>query len=121
MVLIPAFYVPGIKIRLLSTTTSLLQTYPDKTITIEAHQLTLSSVEGNLNRAPLSVLVNPQNNLPTSEAYNLNNLLKVADALNATFNEVHESNQNLNAAEKELLCWHYCLGHIGFRKVQFLI
>jgi hypothetical protein len=117
---IPAFYVPGIKIRLLSTT-SLLQTYPDETITIEAHRLTLSGVDGDLNRASLSVLVNPQNNLPTSEAYNLNDSLKVADALNATLNEVHESNQNLNAAEKELLRWHYRLGHIGFRKVQFLI
>jgi hypothetical protein len=56
---IPAFYVPGIKIRLLSTT-SLLQTYPDETITIEAHRLTLSGVDGDLNRASLSVLVNPQ-------------------------------------------------------------
>ena len=43
MIKVPAYLVSKIKVqvRLLSTT-SLLQTYPDETITIEAHQLTLS-------------------------------------------------------------------------------
>ncbi|KAI2491583.1 hypothetical protein MHU86_22988 [Fragilaria crotonensis] len=41
MLKVPAYLVSCIKVRLLSTT-SLLQAYPGETITIEAHQLTLS-------------------------------------------------------------------------------
>ena len=41
MIKVPAYLVSKIKVRLLSTT-SLLQTYADETITIEAHQLTLA-------------------------------------------------------------------------------
>ena len=36
-------------------------------------------------------------------------------------NTVHERNLNLNEAEKELLRWHYRLGHVGFKKVQFIL
>ena len=31
------------------------------------------------------------------------------------------ANQNLNHSHKELLLWHFILGHIGFRHVQWLI
>ena len=67
------------------------------------------------------VLVNPQNNLPTSDAFNGQDPFKAADALVATITEVHETNQNLSEAEKELLRRHYRLGHIGFKKIQFLL
>ncbi|KAI2494287.1 hypothetical protein MHU86_20264 [Fragilaria crotonensis] len=67
------------------------------------------------------VLVNPQNNLPTSDAFNGQDPFKAADALVATITEVHETNHNLSEAEKELLRWHYRLGHIGFKKIQFLL
>ena len=30
-------------------------------------------------------------------------------------------NVNLTAPEKELLRWHYRLGHLGFKRVQFLM
>jgi hypothetical protein len=66
-------------------------------------------------------LVNPQNNLPTSEAYSANDPFKAADALVATISEVHDANHNLTEAEKELLRWHYRFGHIGFKKIQFLL
>ena len=48
---IPAFHVPNIKVRLLLTsmTSSLLQTYPDETITIEPTQLTLSGMANDVN------------------------------------------------------------------------
>ena len=117
---IPAFYVPGIKVRLLSTT-SLLQTYPDETITVESHCLTLNGIPGDPNRASIQVLVNEQNNLPTSDVYNSKDSLQAAEALTAMITEVHSENLNLNPAEKELLRWHFRLGHIGFKKVQFLI
>ena len=120
MIMVPAFYVPGIKVRLLSTT-SLLQTYQGETIKIESNGLTLSGVPGDSNRGAVMVLVNPQNNLPTSDAFNGQDPFKAADALVATITEVHETNHNLSEAEKELLRWHYCLGHIGFKKIQFLL
>ena len=117
---VPAFYVPGIKVRLLSTT-SLLQTYKNEMITVEANRLTLSGIPGDSNRGPVMVMVNPQNNLPTSDAFSGQEPFKAADALVATISEVHETNHNLSEAEKELLRWHYRLGHIGFKKIQFLL
>ena len=66
---VPAYHVPNIKVRLLSTT-SLLQTYPDETITIEPNRLTLSGVANDSTRGPVTANVNPQSNLPTSEAFN---------------------------------------------------
>jgi hypothetical protein len=65
--------------------------------------------------------VNTQNNLPTSEAYNVTDPIKAADALLSIVNTVHKQNLNLTEAEKELLRWHYRLGHVGFKKVQFLL
>ena len=61
---IPTYYIPGSLTRLLSTT-SLLQTYPNKSILIEPHQLKLSGVPGWPNRAPVTVCIDPTNNLPT--------------------------------------------------------
>ena len=120
MITVPAYYVPAIKVRLLSTT-SLLQTYKDETITVEAHQLTLSGIEGDPTRGSVVARVNPQNNLPTSDAYNSSDPFKAAEALVATISEVHASNHNLSETEKELLRWHYRLGHIGFKRIQFLM
>lgn len=34
---------------------------------------------------------------------------------------VHTNNKNLIKAEKELLRWHYCLGHLSFQKIQHLM
>ena len=117
---LPAYYVPGIKVRLLSTT-SLLQTYSPETINIEAHRMTLSGVPGDPTRGSVTAVTNPQNNLPTSEAYNGKDPFKAAEALVATISEVHSDNHNLSEAEKELLRWHYRLGHIGFKRIQFLL
>ncbi len=65
--------------------------------------------------------MNPQNNLPTLEAYNATDpIKKAADALVSIVNTVHEQN-NLTEAEKELLRWNYRLGHVGFKKVQFVL
>ena len=33
----------------------------------------------------------------------------------------NESNQNLTPSQKELLQWHFRLGHIGFQHIQWLI
>ncbi|KAI2496716.1 hypothetical protein MHU86_17763 [Fragilaria crotonensis] len=48
-------------------------------------------------------------------------ILPAAECLNATISAVNEANLNLSEPEKELLRWHYRLGHISFRKIQFLM
>jgi hypothetical protein len=101
---------------------SLLQTYPDETLIMEPNRLTLSGIDDNSDRGPVTANVNPQNNLPTSEAYNATDpIKKAADALVSIVNTVQERNLNLTKAEKELLRWHYRLGNDGFKMVQFLL
>ena len=120
MIKVPAYLVSKLKVRLLSTT-SLLQAYPDETIIIEAHQLTLSGSPLDASRGQVIARVNPANNLPTSNAHCSADTPKAVAALNFTLNTVHESNMNLTEAEKELLRWHHRLGHLSFRKIQFLM
>ena len=117
---VPAYLVSRIKVRLLSTT-SLLQTYPDEQITIEANQLTLSGSPLDPLRGQIVARINSDNNLPTSKAYRTADTPKAAAALNIALSTVHDSNQNLTEAEKELLRWHHRLGHLSFRKIQFLM
>ena len=117
---LPAYYVPKIRVRLLSTT-SLLQTYSEETIKVEAHQLTLSGVPGCPDRTSVTARVNPDNNLPTSAAHREQDTPQAAECLNATITAVNDSNLNLSEPEKELLRWHYRLGHIGFKRIQFLM
>jgi hypothetical protein len=105
----------------LLSTTSLLHTYPNKTITIEPNRLTLSGVANDANRRPVTANVNPQNSLPTSDVYNATDLFKV-QGRQAIVNTVHEWNLSLTKAEKEILCWHCRLGHaVGFKKGQFIL
>ena len=120
MIQVPAYLVSRIKVRLLSTT-SLLQAYPDETITIEAHQLTLSGSQLEQARGQVIARVNPDNNLPTSQAYHQSEIPKAIEALTGTITTVSQSNINLTEAEKELLRWHHRLGHLAFRKIQFLM
>jgi hypothetical protein len=115
-----ALYVPKCKVRLLSTT-SLLQEYTDEKIEVEAHQMTLSGKVGDATRGSVTARVNPSNNLPTSLAYRYKDVPIGAHALNAIINEVSESNINLDETQKELLRFHQRLGHLNFRKIQFLV
>ena len=61
------------------------------------------------------------NNLPTSLSYHYGDTIKATDALTTVISTVDEANSNLTEPEKELTCWHCCLGHVGFWKVQFLM
>ena len=93
MIKVPVNLVSRIKARLQSIT-SVLQAYPE-TITIEAHQLTLSGTTDEA-RGQLIARVNPVNNLPISNAHRSSaDTPRAAAALNITLNTVHESNLNL--------------------------
>ena len=86
---VPAYYVPDARVRLLSTT-SLLQAYPDETITAEAHQMTLSGVKGNKVLGSVVAKVNPNNNLPTCLAYRYDVTATAPQVFNATLTEVSQ-------------------------------
>ena len=120
MIKVPAYYVPSTNVRLLSTT-SLLQTYEPENILVEAHQLTLSGTPGDPTRGSVIAQVDPKNNLPTSNAYRYDDTMSNVNALSATLSVVSVENSNLSPPEKELLRWHFRLGHLSFWKVQFLM
>ena len=63
----------------------------------------------------------PKNNLPTHEATLPNHREKEAKALTNAVCVTNKANQNLTPSYKELLRWHFRLGHIGFQHVQWLI
>jgi GAG-pre-integrase domain len=117
---LPAYYVPKIRVLFLSTT-SLLQTYSDETIRVEAHPMTMSVTPNDPNRPAIAAHVNPDNNLPTSQAYRRPAVRPAAECLNSTITAVNEANFNISEPEKELLRWHYRLGHMSFQKIQFLM
>jgi hypothetical protein len=115
---IPAYYVPETQVRLLSTT-SLLQTYQPETIFMEDSQLTLSGTD-DPTRPPIVAPVDPTNNLPTTYAHPCPPELRAPYALSA-LSVVGLSNTNISEPEKELLRWHFRLGHLAFKKIQFLM
>ena len=117
---VPAFYVPACGACLLSTS-SLLQMYPDERILFEEGSAMLRGAQGSLPRRSIIARVNPKNNLPTSIAYQYGGVTITTNALASTISVVDDLNGNLSEPEKELLRWHFCLGHLAFKKVQFLM
>jgi hypothetical protein len=117
---VPACYVPQARVRLLSTA-GLLQSYPGETISMEAHQLTLSGIPGSSRYDPSVARVNPSNNLPTETSYLCSEVGSVPEALNAVITAVSSENHNLSNAQKELVRWHNRLGHISYKRIQSLM
>ena len=115
-----AYYIPSCKVRLISTT-SLLESYNDESIHITGNNMTLSGKPGDPSRAPIQVPINSTNNLPTSLGYRYNHLQKGTKELHNVIGTTHDFNSNLSEAEKELLRWHFRLGHVSFRRVQHLL
>jgi hypothetical protein len=117
---VPACYVPQARIRLLSTA-SLLQSYPGETISMEAHQLTLSGIPGSSRCNTVVTRVNPSNNLPMTTSYLRSEVGSVPEALNAVITTASSENHNLSNAQKELVRWHNRLGHVSYKRIQSLM
>ena len=117
---LPAYYVPKSPVCLLSTT-SLLQTYSDETILIQPHELSLSGIQSDSARSSVSVRINPTNNLPTCPVHRPQDAHKAIEALSATLSVVSASNVNLTEPQKELLRWHFRLGHLSFKRILFIM
>jgi hypothetical protein len=126
--LLPAYYVPTCNQRLLSTA-SVSQVYPNAVICMH-HLGATMTVELNGSMVNIPAWINPSNNLPTStnlsitsfdvaSAYKCTNFSQIPVV--AALSTVSPTNYNLSEAEKELLRWHFRLGHISMRKVQFLM
>jgi hypothetical protein len=121
LVKVPALYVLNCQARLLSTS-SLLQTYPGEKVDLEVDKATLSGMPSIHGRGSVVAQVNPMNNLPTTSlAYRYDDTVDAAEALMSAITTVDAKNRNLTEPEKELLKWHNHLGHLGFKKIQFLM
>ena len=67
----------------------------------------------------ITVLYDPTTHLPILSVYS--DVQKAASALKSFKGGViDEDNQNLSTMQKELLKWHYRLGHLGMQHVQWL-
>ena len=124
---VKAYYVPSSYIRLLSLH-ALLQHNEGESITVENDCLILSGVADNDSRNSIRVPFHPVSRLPISTAYRYNDMaidflgpVAEAQAIYSASSAVSPSNSNLSEAEKELLRWHFKLGHIAFTKVQALM
>ena len=115
-----AYHIPTSTTRLLSTS-SLLNTYKDETITVDARTLTLSGLKGDQSRTKVTVYNDPNTRLPTTVAYRYNDVVELNPALINIVSTVNSENHNLIESEKELLRWHYRLGHLSFKKIQHLM
>ena len=114
------YYVPKSPVHLLSTT-SLLQTYLDETILIHPHELCLSSIPSDSAWSSVLVCINLTNNLPTCQVLHPEDAHKAIKALTITLSVISGSNMNLSEPQKELLHWHFHLGHLNFKRILFVM
>ena len=117
---LPAYYVPKANVRLLSTT-SFAQAYPGEKYIGDHTGIRVTGIANDPNRGPIHAMINPANNLPMSTAYRANAVQKGSEILANIISTVNENNTNLSEPEKELLRWHQRLGHLSFKKIQFLM
>jgi hypothetical protein len=99
----------------------LLQTYIGEQIILDDVKITLSGESNDPTRGAVIAMINSSNNLPTSQFYNQSDVNVLVEALQTPLTAVNAKNYNLSERQKELLCWHYHLGHLGFRKIQSLM
>ena len=115
-----AYHIPSSTARLISTT-ALLTTYPDETITIFPNHLDLSGIVNNPARASVTAYNSRSTNLPTSYVFRSSDIEAPFQALALNVTTVDRDNINLSDSQKELLRWHQRLGHLSFKKIQHLM
>jgi len=82
------------------------------------------NVEGWRRAAPIqtkTIWYHPRNNLPICKAHLPGSNEKSARALEGALCATEETNKNLDESQKELLRWHFRLGHVGFSRLRSLI
>ena len=127
---LPCYYVPECTTRIASVK-RILEAYPREEVRITSTGLVLV---GYGNEPAISVPFCPKSSLPIiSTQTKIDDILPTVN--NATENSLKNKpmkklpksvsvtegvNHNLSEPEKELLRWHYRLGHIGIKRVQWL-
>jgi Reverse transcriptase (RNA-dependent DNA polymerase)/GAG-pre-integrase domain len=84
-------------------------------VTLTNSQLLLHDPSGALFAIPLD----QRTNLPMCTAYRAQGVLKCLEELNLCVTDA--KNQNLSESQKELLRWHFRLGHVRFESIQLLL
>ena len=102
---LPAYYIPKLKQRLLSTAV-FCQTYPGNKVSVEGHIWTIAANPSVPNESATNVHINPSTNLPTSTGLMPDSISKVAAAFKSTVSTTQAHNLNLSEPQKELLRLH---------------
>jgi GAG-pre-integrase domain len=115
-----AYFAPGTNVRLLSPQTYMRQhngtdASGEVTATVTAHHFRVTWPDSTKLYVPFC----GSNNLPVSAAFNKAALAQRAADIHLCVTD--ESNQNLSEPQKELLQWHFRLGHINFDSIQLLL
>ena len=75
----------------------------------------------NNDEQAIDVLINRNNNLPMSTCHHGQSLDNLAVNFAAETTTTHACNYNISKPQKELLRWHYRLGHVGIQTVKWIL
>ena len=117
---LPCLYIPESPQRLLGTT-SFCKTYPGERVILDSQKALMTGRKGDPDRIPVIAIVDHRTDLPTCLTFLPKVLQPAVIHLNNIIATVHKDNINLTDPEKELLRWHFRLGHLDFRRIQFLM
>ena len=104
--ILPAFYAPKARQRLLSTSV-FCKTYPNNAISLTPTSWTIKPDPNKPEEHAIDILINPINNLPMTVCHNPQSLNQLAINFSENITSTHASNFNLSEPHKELLRWHY--------------
>ena len=117
---LPALLVPECDSRLLSTSV-LLQQYDNEHLIQQSTFIRLSGNPNSSDRASVLVHYDRRSGLLKATMHRMPEVENAVAYLGQTISAVRDENLNLSPAEKELLKWHYRLGHLSFRRIQSLL
>jgi hypothetical protein len=110
------FYAPGLNCSLFSPQAYFLQ-QKDKVIHGYSLNVDWSHTVLNIGQKKVSLHIEPSVRIPILRCYK--DAMKTAESL-ATVCVTDESNQNLTNNQKNMLRWHWKLGHVGFQQLQWI-
>ena len=115
---LPALYVPDLKARLLCTS-SFAQCHKDREFSMDGSRVLIEKHRDwtGATPTPIEFPICPRSNLPVAPIFDPRKVKAEAVALSSTISPVSDSNRNLSNSAKELLRWHFRLGHLAFKKV----
>jgi hypothetical protein len=117
---LPAYYAPNARQRLLSTSV-FCKIYPNNNIVLNPQSWTVQPDPNNLCESAIDIMINPLNNLPMTTCMRPESLGQLAVNFAEQISCIHSNNFNLSCPQKELLRWHYRLGHMSMKTIQQLL